>query len=401
MAVIRCGPLVQAIRGALGSVVFARQGGTAIVRQRPLKCNQGSVRELVTRGNYVRVVAYWRAFTDGQRLAWMRAAETYRYSGPDGVTKPVSGWVMYATVALRLVDGGNVTAAEIAEPDPWLGEVEKLGVRLDVWPGGPVNLVHSRGTLTVEPPDVIAVYYRVSVQRTFRVVPTLPGRLMLRAWHNSSRTYSNNLLRATAEPGGATGTTFAAVCGSPGIGERVKWECVSHLWWWPAATIWAGLSEVPNVGAELMSNGDMEIPGWPGYTAPTGWSLQGAGTLTSETFDVWGDTASLRWVRAQGAGGTQVQAARGMLCEGGVTYNLRLAGRCVSRGDTIGVVLRDGVHTNQGIGTYAPGVDSIWAEWILPFTVSMPFGLCNVLFYYQHATALELYLDNVSVRGDL
>lgn len=379
MAVVRYGPLVQSVRGALGSVVFARQGGTPIVRPRPLKLNQRSAAQLRVRRNYNAVVAAWRGLTDDDRLRWFRLAETYRQAGPDGLGRPLSAWLLFATTNLRSMHMEGTIAYE---PNPGFGDVERSFVRVDVWPGGPVRLVHSVGN-----PNV-GNCYQLLVQRTWRRVGTLPGRLFLSAWHGVTTRRSDAITNEFAEVGGA-----------PGIGEFVKWQCISHMWAWVRSVSFWGLVQVPNVGPELLTNGDMEVP--DNSAPPAWWLFAGAGALERVLVDSWGDLRSLKWTRAASAGGTALYTPSTVDLSPAATYVLRFAAKCVS-----GTAWSNVFVYNPTIGVIyvtfnAPPADSIWHEYEYSFTVPAGGQNSKLQFANNNATAVEVYLDDVSIRRDL
>jgi hypothetical protein len=379
MAVVKFGPLVQSVRGALGSLVFARQGGAAIVRPRPLKVNQRSTGQLETRANYERCVNAWRGLTDQQRLMWFRCAQSYRHSGPDGVTRPLTAWQTFALVNLRALDAGLAT-----QPVPFGfgGYVEAVFVRLEVWPSGPVRLVHSA------PSPVILwgpTFYDLSVQRIWRTWPTLPAKMLLRCWHALSLCSAD--------------TITSSFPGAPAIGEYVRWSCISHLQAWPMSSRFAGLSQVPNVSVELLTNGDMEI-GAIG-ALPTGWTYAGTGSFVVTGTEPYGDLKSALWFRVAGAGSERVNSPGGIDISVAGTYHLRMAARCTSSTawEHIWMIWDSG--GNQTITLLCPPADDVWHELDYSFVVPAGKTTGNIRFGKDLGTATEVRVDNVSVRRDL
>jgi hypothetical protein len=401
MAVIRFGPIVQSASGALAGMVFSRQGGTSIVRTRPLLCNRQTARQLQVRNNYALALRWWRAMSDTNRLAWFRCAQTYRHTKPDGTSNPLTAWQTYATVALRLLDTPYGFFAEDLAPDPWFGQVETLGIRIDVWPAGPVNMVHSRGTLTEEPPDVISLVYDLAVQRTFRTYATLPGRLTLRAWHDTSRTYSNNLLSTYNAIRGNINSTWTPVAGSPTVGEFIRWFCLSHLMAWPASTLWSGLSQVPNVSSELITNGDFELPDDGGYAARTGWTTNAPSTITTETFDVWGDAYSIHWIVPASAGTQYLYTPFNINVSLAATYTIRFAARAVAGGANFVARLISSTYVTLLTHTFTLPNDGIWYEYSYSGTIAPGYTLAQFYFLRSTAPAAQIYVDNVSIRRTL
>jgi len=390
MATVKFGPLVQSARGGLGSVVFARQGGAGIVRQRPMKVNQESVRQLQVRTQYARAVELWSGLAQADRDAWFRCAQVYKATSPEGESRPMSAWLVFATVALRMLDTPYGDATFWLTANPVFGNLENGTVRLDVWPGGPANVVHSRGTVYDDSFTATVILYSVSVQRVFRTLPGWPGQSWSRVWHDISIGYSNNVSEG-----------FAALGTWPAIGERIRWRVVSHYPAWPGRTLTQGYSVVPNVGPELIGNGDMELPIPATGAPPTGWTVTGAGVLSRVVTQPWGDDASARWTRAAGGGVSYLYAAIGTGSVAAGTYTLRFAARCVA-----GVAWADILATEVGVGSVVitsacPPADGVWREYSYSFVVPSLWAAGRLNFHMTGAAAVDVEVDNVSIRRDL
>jgi len=379
MAVVRYGPLVQSVRGALGAVVFARQGGTAIVRTRPLKVNQQTARQLGTRAKYGRVVAKWRSLTDEQRLMWFRCAQTYRHAGPEGVSRPLSAWLVFAMVNLRMLDAGGIM---VEEPSPYNEVVESVGVRLDVWPGGPVNLVHSMVV------GSSGSYYRLLAQPTFRVWATLPGRTLRRTFHRQSLVHCDDVTSG-----------FEETVGLPGVNEFVRWDCLSHLAEWPSGARFTGLSQVPNVSGELVTNATMELHFLNAW--PDGWHVAGAGSIDSSHVQTWGGYSTLLWTRAASAGSSAVYTDFNMDLSVAGSYVLRFAARCVSGTPWNEVFVATTSVVLAYITTPAIPADGLWHEYVCPFTVVTGYPGCKLQLSNYNASDMATHLDDVSIRRNL
>lgn len=399
--IIRFGPIVQSASGALGGMVFSRQGGTSIVRTRPLLRNPRTARQLQVRNNYNQAVAWWRAMSDENRLAWFRCAQTYRHTKPDGTSNPLTAWQTYAMVTLRILDTPYGLKAKDIPPDPWFDEIESLGIRLDVWPSGPVHMVHSRGTLTPDPPDVKEIIYDLAVQRPFRTFPTFPASLFLRAWHSYSRTYSTNLLTTYNSIAGVTNTTWATVAGSPTIGEFIRWSCVSHLPLWPSSTLWSGLSQVPNVSSELLTNGDFELPDDGGAGARTGWHVTALATIATEIHDVWGDAYSLKFTVPASAGTQYVYHDPNINVATPGTYTIRFAARAVAGGSSLTVRLYSTGYVVLLNQSFNLPNDGVWYEYQYSGLIAPGYNNAYLYFLRSVAPAAEIYFDNVSIRRNL
>lgn len=390
MAVVRFGPIVQAVRGTLGSCVFARQGGVAIVRQRPMKVNQESARQLEVRTHYSRAVALWSGLSQVNRDAWFRCAQVYRSTNPEGESRPMSAWLVFATVALRMLDTSLATETWWHVANPLCGNLENGTVRLDVWPGGPAQFVHSRGATPFPNFSAISIIYGLSVQRVFRTLPGWPGQSWKSVWHDASIGYSNNVSAG-----------FAAMGGWPAIGERIRWRAVSHYPQWPGRTVMQGFSVVPNVGLELVVNGDMELPAPASSDPPTGWSVTGTGVLSRITTQPWGDVHSLKWTRAAAGGNTLLASGYDIVLTPGESHTLRFAARCVKGVPWAVIQYKTVADAAVNITAVAPAADGLWAEYEYDFTPAAGYTVCRLQLYCIDAAAMEVELDNVSVRRNL
>lgn len=79
MALIRMGPLAQAISGSLGACTFARHQGRAVVRRRPLKIQPYSQTAALRRARFVRAIKAWVTLPEIYRLQWTAAAPLYTF----------------------------------------------------------------------------------------------------------------------------------------------------------------------------------------------------------------------------------------------------------------------------------------------------------------------------------
>lgn len=401
MAVVRFGPIVQSASGALGGLVFSRQGGTSIVRTRPLLRNPRTARQLTTRAAYNRVVALWRSLTDAQRLNWFRVAQTYRQPKPDGTSNPLTAWQTFATVQLRYLDMPYGAATLYPDPYPLAGTLETSGIRLDVWPGGPINMVHSRGGPSLLPLEYNRICYDLFAQRPFRTFPTLPGRLRLSAWHDWSRTYSNNLLSTSNYWRPLIGTRWLTNFELPAASEFITWHCTSHFLLWPSSTLWSGTSQVPNVSSELLTNGDFELPDDAGAGARTGWTPSAGATATTEIHDVWGDAYSLRWQVPAAAGEQNLSSGLNIDVTTPGAYTLRFAAMTTIAAAWYGIYLLLAPSGTVTITTASPPADGLWHEYSYPFNVPADKTLARLRFQKNAGTATDIYLDNITIRRDL
>ena len=379
MATVRFGPIVQSASGALGSVVFSRQGGTGVVRMRPMRVDRESGRQLEVRAQYAAVVLAWRGLSNAQRRAWWRCGQAYKRVDGEGVARTLTGWLAFSTVNLRAA--GQSYGLQL-DPDVLWGDIEKVAIRVDVWPGGPVNLVNTTGTATT------TVSLGLMVQRWWRKYETRPARLLAQAFNDRVFCRSSNVTAG-----------FADVAGAPGVNEYVGWECISHLAAWPSSMKFSGVSRVPNVSGELVTNGDMELPAGGG--GATGWSLTGAGTVGRISVGVWGDLKSLEWTRAAAGGSSYVKSGTDIDCSTPGTYVARFAAKSNAGVPWNQVIMSGGALGDVLITTAYPPADGVWREYEYPFTIAAGDTVKNIRFQSWGAPEILVYLDNVSVRRNL
>ena len=127
MAVIRYGPVVQSARGSLGGLIFARQGGTPIVRTRPKPFRPDSPLQLQTRSRYSTLIAAWRAGDQIRvQVPFARDSWTFPQAAAAAAFPP--------SFSLIEADGGLI--ADLYRRN---GELEALVLAYD--PKSPVRLV--------------------------------------------------------------------------------------------------------------------------------------------------------------------------------------------------------------------------------------------------------------------
>lgn len=379
MATVRFGPIVQSASGALGSVVFSRQGGSGVVRMRPMRVDRESGRQLEVRAQYAAVVLAWRGLTNAQRRAWWRCAQAYKRVDGEGVARTLTGWLAFSTVNLRAA--GQSYGLQL-DPEVLWGDIEKVAIRLDVWPGGPVNLVNTTGTATT------TVSLGLMVQRWWRTYETRPARLLAQAFNDRVFCRSSNVTAG-----------FAEVAGAPGVNEYVGWECISHLVAWPSSMKFSGVSRVLNVSGELVTNGDMELPAGAG--GPTGWSIVGAGTVDRVSLDTWGDLRSLKWLHAVGAGNSFLLSGVNIDVSVAGTYVVRFAIKVVAGVGYSQVYLLKQGEWSISFGATPPAADGLWHEQEWSCVVPAGKTVCQLDFASLVNDTAEVYLDNVSVRRNL
>lgn len=101
MAIYRPGPLVGAISGSVGTVVFANSRGVAIVHRRPNKKHSRSADQLRQTAIVQREHARFEAWTDNEKLQIQNAANQYPVTTRLGIKRILTArqfWVAAASL---------------------------------------------------------------------------------------------------------------------------------------------------------------------------------------------------------------------------------------------------------------------------------------------------------------
>ena len=107
MAIVRPGPLVGAISGAVGGVTFVSGRGSPVVRHRPAMRTVSSPSLAAARGSMQSVRNFWKTLTDEQQDSWTTTARDTPHTNRLGVTSPISGFQLMVQTNIRVVLGGD------------------------------------------------------------------------------------------------------------------------------------------------------------------------------------------------------------------------------------------------------------------------------------------------------
>ncbi len=95
MAIARTSHLIGSISGTLGSVVFAQTRMGLLIKNRPLKNNQRSEKQLERRALFQRALSRWSKISGTQQKAWNTAAANFPQTNRLGVRSAISGWQLF------------------------------------------------------------------------------------------------------------------------------------------------------------------------------------------------------------------------------------------------------------------------------------------------------------------
>jgi hypothetical protein len=238
MAIIKLGPIVQSISGALGALTFARHKNQPIVRTTPTRVQTSSPAAMTQRAMQSAAVSAWRDLTDAQRSTWVNAVKGQTMVSPGGAVLPLDPRMFFVRQFLfkMLERGIRITSYQPVAPR----QVWKTG-ELVILPGGPAYI------LCTQNENYTPFSYVLKVQRPFSTSPSKPARNM------------KVILRSTTNAFGTTITQqLTAAIGYPAIGERVFWEIEQYqdmVW---GTRVSAGVAVVPARGPNLMADPSFE-----------------------------------------------------------------------------------------------------------------------------------------------
>lgn len=109
MAIIRTGPIVNAISGALGPLVFVAGSGSPVVRPRGIKIKTSSGNTLKARSRMANLRRHWQQLSTDDQNTWRTAASTMSSTNALGVTSPMTGFRLFMKTQLaRRHQGGSI-----------------------------------------------------------------------------------------------------------------------------------------------------------------------------------------------------------------------------------------------------------------------------------------------------
>lgn len=95
MAIIRTGPVVAAISGGIGGVVFVAGSRSAVVRPRPIAHRKSSPALATARARFMTVRNAWKQLTVEQKAAWATAAALRPSTNRLGQASPMSAFLLF------------------------------------------------------------------------------------------------------------------------------------------------------------------------------------------------------------------------------------------------------------------------------------------------------------------
>jgi len=377
MALVKFGPIVGAASGKLGSICFSRQGGASIVRTQPIAKGPPSAAQMSNDATFARAQSTWRSLPAADRLTWTTAARQLPSANRLGLSRQLSGYQLYLQSTMLCLLGG------VAVQDTFSSDIAKHWSKvasIELWPGGPANLVLDTPTASGVPHNI------VRAQRTHRTHPGLPGQLWRVINRDDVLDYSLNFWQ-----------DLTAAFGTPAPLEYFRFEVTQWIPGWPHFVTTRSLVQIPNVGAELIVNGDFEIP----LVALFTWDKAGDGTLQILTTYPWGDGHSARWLVPGGAAPTYFFTAIPVrwTWTPSSAYTFRMAYRGDSGAITHITAFASGAPEVQIHGVLAD-TSAVWKTLEVGFTSPTAAAGGGIYFYNNANQDAHFSFDNISIRKD-
>jgi hypothetical protein len=311
-------------------------------------------------------------------MQWAKAAAQFAGANRLGLQRQVSGHCLFLGNAVRSLSAG---LTPVSVPGSLYTALFDVTPSIVIWPNGPAELLIAESLLLGVPK------LTVRGQRLVRTSAGLPGLL----W------------RTVAHPivGSYTANFWLELVALFGVPERLEWfrlELDEWLPGWPRALVSRYLVQIPNVGDELVYNGDFQIGGKPA----AGWITTGAGSLTRSTTFPYGDGFSGEWVVTDYASPSQIQTAgaKAWTQIAGQKYTYRVSYKCLAGNVTNQQIYIAGVGS-QVLQTSLPIADGEWHHQEIPYTATYGGSNTKLLVQNNAHVTCDVFFDNISVRKDV
>lgn len=100
MSILTTGPIVNEIRGSVGSRTFSRNAYGPYVKNKLIQTNPDTPKQQNVRTNFAIAVSRWQNMSDSERRMWMSAAKDFPITDSLGQRKKLSGYNFYLKCAM-------------------------------------------------------------------------------------------------------------------------------------------------------------------------------------------------------------------------------------------------------------------------------------------------------------
>lgn len=178
MAIAKPGPLIAALSGKLGAVVFTNATKVPCIATHPRKRNQQSENQLIVRARFQFLSTTWRGLSPAKKTAWATATYYTQRTNRLGVPRQQTNFQLFMSVNLQRLEQGldyselpppNLTPVDYLEE--WV-VANYLGIKVKIWcpltsiPDTPVLKFRYMRTLSeipASPPKVYSPYFYVPI----------------------------------------------------------------------------------------------------------------------------------------------------------------------------------------------------------------------------------------------
>jgi len=373
MALFRPGPLVGAISGAMGGVVFVQGRQMQVVRPRPNPIQPGTSLQVSQQRAYAQCCLEWRGLSAADRLTWEVAARNVPFVDRLGRRRSYSPFNLFMAVNMRRAVSGLILLPYYYSISAY--ETEHSWY-LDFRYGGPF-LVCDNYTAVTNPPLAW-----VSGGRSFRSTPQAfyrrPGYLQ----------YERYMV-----PDINIYSTFTERFGEVQRLEYVFAEVAYIIVGTPVPAVVSVVGQVPDEGVNECLNPDFEVDWTSGL--PPDWSASGTATMDRQAANVFGDQLCAYCQVGAATGANMVYFRSGVGVIANRQYRLRFDMRV-----TAGTVSRVRVYL-PGVGYYNfvlnVGV-SDWTRYNYTMTSATGVSACLIQWVTDNPVTAQFSLDNVDWR---
>jgi hypothetical protein len=217
MALMKPGPIVQAISGTVAGTNFVNATRSVYIRNSKPAKSATSETQLARQGSMTRIVRAWNALTTAQRTAWTVAAKQLSWHNRLGVPIKLSGREFFFQRNLFNLGpffGSLVLAIETAPPTMEISE-SFTGLILTNPDAATLNLQHLH---SMPPPLPFEMFW---ISRSFSGAPRRTWSHWTPFLGNGFFISTTNILPYLVGTPGLPGQTANPAVGRPRVGERI------------------------------------------------------------------------------------------------------------------------------------------------------------------------------------
>jgi len=388
MALVQFGSLVSAASGRVGALCFARSGGSPIVRTQPGPRTHDSPIALSTKRYFALSLAAWSALTTAQKQTWQNAARQFPSPNRLGLQRQLTAFSLFVACRMRAY---TASIGFFDTANPATGYTLGIPCTVQIWPNGPCEVFNDN------PHSGAFPFLTVHAQRFISTASGAPGRLTRVIGRRTTSVPSLNAWQPSTYMPATIGPGLIGLSGTP---APLEWFLVYVDQWLPGyghKSTSTHLVQIPNVGSQLLTNGDFETGGTP----PTGWTVTGSGSLTQSALLPYGDGFSGLWAVAAAQPQTQffTHSSYRFSLLGATNYTLSWSYKVNSGNISYAYVAGTGMSNVQFVNAL-PITTGYWTRASYTITPSANATGCYILVRNLINIPGNVSFDNISLRKD-